>query len=499
MTKIRNKMHATLVYLGKKLYLCKQNLIEMKTMHKRLFGTLVLCIFMSSLSAEETAYLTLAETPDAGIYLPAPPDTASVHFATDVWTWQYGKTLRPTARGGQASQESMWSAEEMMRILSEALETPVSDEQTPAIARFVRRLTATAHWAPYAAKKKYMRVRPFARMNEHLTSAYDDEAALRQNGSYPSGHTSLGWTVALGMAEAVPEKADTILRRGFQYGEDRWIVGAHWRSDVQAGYLCASATWARAHANPLYYEDLNAAREEWQSVCRQPSAVRSQKSELAIPDGLRIMETPVDTASFLFYDDIMGYYEGKALRGTAAGQKAILGAAKKTKDLMRYFSPAVDVAISKEETPALYALLDYGHDYLKRCASDIKVRHPRKRPFVQFGEPSLLPELEKDAGSTASYPSAHSARGWGFALMLAEVMPACSNALFATGYEYGYDRVIAGYHYLSDVQSARLVASFAVAYLHTDAEFNRLMDEAKKEYLLKKNPPKKDKKKKNAR
>ncbi len=468
-------------------------------MKTRFFSTLVLAVGIAGLlTAEEKAYITLSETPDAGIYLPAPPDTCSVHFATDVWTWQYGKTVRPTARGEQASKESAWSAEEMMRILTETMETPVSDSATPAIARFVRRLTATAHWAPYAAKEKYMRVRPFARMNEHLTSAYDDEASLRKNGSYPSGHTSLGWTVALAMTEVAPELADTILRRGFQYGEDRWIVGAHWRSDVQAGYLCAAATLARAHANPEYYEDLAAARAEWSRHTKACAKARKDGNaqDLPVPDGLRIMESPVDTASFLYYDDLMGYYEGKALRNTAAGQKAVTGAAKKTKDLMRYFSPAADIAVSKEETPALYALLDYSHDYLKRCAKSIKSRHPRKRPYVQFGEPTLMPELEKESEPDTSYPSGHSTRGWGFALILAEVMPDCSNALFATGYEYGYNRVVAGYHYLSDVQAARLVASCAVACLHTDSEFKRLMEEAKKEYLLKKNPPKKNKKNK---
>ena len=448
----------------------------------------VLSILFISAHAEDKAYLTLERTPDAGVYLPAPPDTASVHFATDLWTWQLGKTIRPTARGEQASKESAWSAEEMMRILSEAMERPVSDKQTPAIARFVRRLTATSHWAPYAAKKKYMRVRPFARMNEHLTSAYDDEASLRKNGSYPSGHTSLGWMVALGMTEVAPELADTILRRGFQYGEDRWIVGAHWRSDVQAGYLCSSATWACAHANPEYYEDLAAARAEWSKYAKAKAKTKAKADaqagarNLPVPDGLRIMETPVDTASFLYYDDLMGYYEGKALRHTMAGQKAIQGAAKKTKDLMRYFSPAVYIPVSKETTPALYALMDYTHDYLKRCTKSIKNRHPRKRPFVQFGEPTLMPGLESDSEATASYPSGHSARGWGMALLLTEVMPDCSNALLATGYEYGHDRVVAGYHYLSDVQAARIVASYALAYLHTDEQFCRLMEEAKKEY-----------------
>lgn len=457
------------------------------------FVASLLCCSLYAQTAEDEVYVYLENTPDAGIYLPAPPDMASVHFATDVWTWQFGKTLRPTPRGEKASRESMWSAGEMMRILSEALETPISEEQTPAIARFIKKVTNTSHFAPKAAKEKYMRVRPFARMNEHLETAFDDEEGLRHNGSYPSGHTSLGWMVALSMAEVAPDKQDTILRRGFEYGEDRWIVGAHWRSDVQAGYLCASATWARMHANPVYYEDLKAAREEWAKVKTDKSCAQG---ELAYPDGARILETPVDSASFLFYDDIMGYYEGKALRGTAAGEKAKMGVAKKTKDLMRYFSPALDVAISKEETPALYALLDYAHQYLKQSASSLKNRYPRKRPFVQFGEPSLVPEMEKETNPVGSYPSAHSARGWGFALLLTEVAPACQNSILTLGYEYGYDRVIAGFHYLSDVQTARLVAAYTVARLHSDEQFVRLMDEAKQEYLLKKNPPKDKKAKK---
>lgn len=437
---------------------------------------LLLSIFTFHLAVAQQSYIPLDKTPDAGIYLPAPPDTNSVHFATDVWTWQYGKTIRPTQRGYQASIESMWSADEMMRIMSETLNINISDKSSPAIAHFIRRLAETAHFAPKKAKEKYMRVRPFARMNEHLTSAYDDEEELRHNGSYPSGHTSLGWLTALAMAEMAPEMQDTILRRGFQYGEDRWIVGAHWRSDVQAGYLCSSATWAAAH-NEQYYNDLNAARTEYQQLTNH----KSQITNHPFPNCIRILENPIDTASFLYYDDLMGYYEGKALRGTAAGEKAKLGAPCKTKDIMRYFAPAVGKNISKKETPALYALLNYGHQQIVAAIRYTKSNQPRKRPFVQFGEPSLLPEREQSSGLMSSYPSGHSACGWGYALMLAEIMPDKSNALFSTGYEYGYNRVIAGFHYLSDVQAARIAAACVVAQLHSDPEFMHLMTEAKKE------------------
>ena len=53
----------------------------------------------------------------------------------------------------------------------------------------------------------------------------------------------------------------------------------------------------------------------------------------------------------------------------------------------------------------------------------------------------------------------------------------------ARGYMYGQSRVIAGYHWQSDVDAARLVASAAVARLHADKRFIKLMKKARREYL----------------
>ena len=457
----------------------------MKTFFPRRVGSLiiVLALFAVSSAYAEKPYLNRQTAPDAGVYLPAPPDTASVHFATDFLTWQYGKTLRQTPRGEQARQESMWSAEEMMRIFSEALQTPINDDTTPAIAHFIRALTATSHYAPLAAKEKYMRMRPFARMNEPLGTPFDNEEELRHNGSYPSGHTALGWLTALAMVEVAPEYRDTILCRGFQYGEDRWIVGAHWLSDVQAGYLCASATLAKAHTVPQYAADLKAARDEWQQL----SSFNSQLStsfnfQLSTFNSILSSSFNFQLSTFNFYDDLMGYYEGKAQRQTAAGEQAIKGDAKKTEDLMHYFEPAVGIPVSPEKTPALYRLLDYAHERIKAEVGVIKALYPRTRPYAQFGEPSLLPENEQTANIHGSFPSAHSARGWGMALILTELVPDSANSILTIGYEYGYNRVIAGYHYLSDVQAARLVASSTVAQLHTDSAFCQRLEEAKNEY-----------------
>lgn len=449
------------------------------------YFSILLAFVLSAVTAtartiEDSVYLSLDQQPDGGVFMPAPPDSLSPLFAGDFLMWQYGKTLRPTARGQQASDESLWSPDEVIGISSEVLGISITASRTPAIYRFLRKAVITGTQSTVKPKAKYMRTRPFALMNEHTWAKYDDEAMLRTNGSYPSGHTALGWTMALVVAEMAPEYQDTILRRGFMFGEDRWIVGAHWKSDVDAGYVCASACVARMHANPMYYSDLKAARKEYKRL----KGLKADTTTVGYPDGTRILESPVDTASIRFYTDMAAYWQGKNLRTTnpEAAQRAITGADGSTKGLLAYFQPSAGITLSKDSTPAIYAVVHYARERLRDEAKAMKKTHFRKRPFVQLGEPTLMPEHEKDARSSSSYPSSHSVRGWGIALLLTELMPDRANAILATGYAYGYDRVIAGYHYASDVQAGRLVAAYTMARLHNDRKFIELMEAARAEY-----------------
>ena len=48
-------------------------------------------------------------------------------------------------------------------------------------------------------------------------------------------------------------------------------------------------------------------------------------------------------------------------------------------------------------------------------------------------------------------------------------------------YEYCENRVVAGFHWQSDVDAARLIASVVVARLHAEPTFLTAMEEVKKE------------------
>ena len=67
------------------------------------------------------------------------------------------------------------------------------------------------------------------------------------------------------------------------------------------------------------------------------------------------------------------------------------------------------------------------------------------------------------------------------ALVLTELLPERAELILKAGYEYGQSRVIAGYHYQSDVDAARLAASACVARLHADENFQKQLAKAKKE------------------
>ena len=110
----------------------------------------------------------------------------------------------------------------------------------------------------------------------------------------------------------------------------------------------------------------------------------------------------------------------------------------------------------------------------------------RPRPYMVFNEPTLVPEDEEDLRRNGSYPSGHTILGWSSALVLVEINPEAQNEILKEGYEYGQSRVIAGYHWQSDVDAARLVAAAAFARLHTSPAYMAQLEKAKKEYSQKK-------------
>jgi len=431
---------------------------------------------------QDTVYVSLDDQPNGVRFLPAPPDTASAVFIDDMLQFQWGKSQRNTPRGRQASDESLWTPDAMRSVMAQVLGLDtINQNDTPALDRLLVKIYNTGDKSVKASKEEYVRIRPFVQMNDPLWAQYDDDF-LRTNGSYPSGHTAFGWATALVFAEMWPELQDTILRRGFQFGENRVIVGAHYQSDVTAGFLCAAASVARAHVNPELEKDILTARAEYARLKGLPENY-DPVTATDVPHGERIVNNPVDTTSYRYITDLTQYWSAKTQRQTERGKRAAKEAEYSVEMMCQVFGEAANITISAEKTPAIYALLDTVLIKASETADRLKPIRFRKRPFVQLGEPSFVPGDEEKERGKSSFPSGHTNLGWSTALVMAEVAPECQNEILRRGYEYGYNRLIVGYHWFTDIEATRQVSAALVARLHADAGIREMIAAARAEYV----------------
>jgi acid phosphatase (class A) len=210
-------------------------------------------------------YLGMEELPNSLLLLPPPPEEGSAAWEMDMEIAAKYVALEDEVRKAQAASDADLHFPEAVEAFNMVLDLKISEESTPMVYMILRRSLADAGLSTYAAKDHYQRERPFM-VNGGPTCTPEEEEYLRQDGSYPSGHTAIGWAWALILTELFPEQADVILQRGKEYGISRNVCNVHWHSDVAAGRVMGAAAVARLHANADFLVDMEAAKVEIQAL-----------------------------------------------------------------------------------------------------------------------------------------------------------------------------------------------------------------------------------------
>lgn len=216
-------------------------------------------------------YLELAELPDSLALLPAPPKPTTEAFARDEEVSKAMARSPGSPRFQHAASDADLKPAHAFQAFACASGVSPDPKKTPVLYRMLGKTMIDIGLSTYKAKVHYQRVRPFV-AHANASCYPPDEAALRSDGSYPSGHSAIGWGWALVLAEVMPARADAILLRGRDFGDSRLVCNVHWASDVDAGRLMASATIARLHAAPQFRADVEAARAEVAASNLAPSA-----------------------------------------------------------------------------------------------------------------------------------------------------------------------------------------------------------------------------------
>jgi acid phosphatase (class A) len=197
-----------------------------------------------------------------------------------------------------------------------------------------------------------------------------------------------------------------------------------------------------------------------------------------LPSGQMFLPPPPVAGSTAFAADEEAYKSTRKLRDTPRWAMATRDADLTFPNAANTFSCALGMPISQEATPHLNMLIRRVRADASRANDKAKDLYKRKRPYLAYGDESCTPqEKHKDD----SYPSGHSSIGWAWALVLAEIAPDHTDAIFARGLAFGESRVVCGVHWSSDIHAGRVVGASAVSRLHADPVFAAQLELARKE------------------
>lgn len=199
----------------------------------------------------------------------------------------------------------------------------------------------------------------------------------------------------------------------------------------------------------------------------------------ALPDSASLLPQPPVPGSAAQSRDEAEAQHALTLRGTSRWEQAIRDADLRAPT--EQFECALGIKVSKTDTPHLARLLNRSMIDFAYSSMAAKRKYQRPRPFMVNGAPICTPDFEKVLRLDGSFPSGHSAYGWGTALILAEIAPERANDLLVRGRAYGQSRVICNVHWLSDTEEGRVIASATFARLHSQKDFQSDLKAARKE------------------
>jgi len=203
--------------------------------------------------------------PNPLILLPPPPDKGTPEWEQDMklsLTYQNAEKARKNQAKKDAILRFPWALDAFNPVVGGV----IHPEKTPSLYRILNKTRVDGGMSTGSAKRFYRRPRPFMVNKLHTLTPWDEEI-LKLDGSYPSGHASIGWIWALILKDLFPHRSREILKRGRQFGISRNICNVHWHSDVLAGRICGTAVTAKLYACPDFLKDLSLARKELAGAC----------------------------------------------------------------------------------------------------------------------------------------------------------------------------------------------------------------------------------------
>jgi len=192
---------------------------------------------------------------DPALVLPPPPVPGSAQAKAEIAELHAIEAVRTDAEESDARLDGDTKS---ATIFAEVLGPRFDLARLPATSALLALVRQSEKAAVDRGKDEFKRPRPYA-IDTTLKSCKRNDDPLS---SYPSGHTSMAFSMGETLARLVPEKAPMLLARAARYGQSRIVCGQHFRSDVSAGQMLGLLIAERLMAKPEFQTAFAAARAE---------------------------------------------------------------------------------------------------------------------------------------------------------------------------------------------------------------------------------------------
>ncbi len=190
------------------------------------------------------------------------------------------------------------------------------------------------------------------------------------------------------------------------------------------------------------------------------------------PDGIALLPPPPAAGSAWEKADLNTVREVLKARTPAQEERAFRSASLR----FEYFTNAVGPVLDLSRLPRTDALLKAVKKETGEVINIPKDHWERNRPYV------LDPELNVGRPERSfSYPSGHSTRGTLYSLVMAELFPEQREAVLEIGRNIGWDRIVIGKHFPTDVFAGRVLGKAIFREFMANPDFQRDLKEAREE------------------
>jgi acid phosphatase (class A) len=191
--------------------------------------------------------------------LPAPPAESS--SATQAELAELHRIAAATSP--DRLDQAKWDADNENGTIFQSAIAPGFDlDALPATAHLLADVRNEEAIAAAKAKDYFKRTRPWL-LDDSLKTCDRGDAP---QSSYPSGHATMAFAMAVVLAQAMPDTAAQIMNRARDYGESRMICAAHFPSDVQGGQALGTAVGTALLQNAKFHQEFVAAQQELQAA-----------------------------------------------------------------------------------------------------------------------------------------------------------------------------------------------------------------------------------------